>query len=93
MHIDDTRGAPLIRQWSLLRLLAKSRYITVPILSTELNCSRRTIRRDLLVLEAAGFPILRGGNPHENFVRLDRDWFTKHEPQQYIPIRELERAN
>lgn len=80
-----------IRQWKLRRLIAASRYMTVQLLSEQLEVAPKTVRRDLMALEAAGFPLNIGGLPEYNHVRLEPDWFLKSEPRQYVPIRELER--
>ncbi len=48
----------LLRQWKLLQLLAESR-IGIPLteLATQFEVSDRSIRRDLAVLQTAGFDI------------------------------------
>ena len=48
----------LLRQWNLLQLLADS-CIGIPLLelAAEFETSDRTIRRDIAVLQAAGFPL------------------------------------
>ena len=48
----------LLRQWNLLQLLADSR-IGIPLLelAAEFETSDRTIRRDIAVLQVAGFPL------------------------------------
>jgi predicted DNA-binding transcriptional regulator YafY len=51
------RNRELIRQWTLLQTLARSRDATIPKLATDLAVSTRTIRRDLNALQEAGFPI------------------------------------
>jgi predicted DNA-binding transcriptional regulator YafY len=51
------RGDQLIRQWKLLQLIDRPAGITVDDAVGELACHRRTIFRDLQVLQAAGFPI------------------------------------
>ena len=52
------RGEQLIRQWKLLQRLGKLHYgLTVNELAEELDISSRTVRRDLDVLQGAGFPI------------------------------------
>ena len=51
------RNSELIRQWTILQQLASSRASTIPSLSADLNVTTRTIRRDLVALQAAGFPI------------------------------------
>lgn len=84
------RHSSVIRQWKLLRLIYGNRYMTVPILAQKLECNEKTIRRDLMSLEAAGFPLVIGPN-HDNYVRLERDWFLGAEPGNSVTIRELER--
>ncbi len=52
------RGNQLIRQWSILNLIEAYHYgITIENLAHEVGCTTRTIRRDLEVLELAGFPL------------------------------------
>jgi predicted DNA-binding transcriptional regulator YafY len=77
--IAENRMGTIIRQWALLRLVAAHRYMTVPLLADKLAVSRKTIRRDLLALEAAGFPLITGSTPQNNYVRLERDWFIRDE--------------
>ena len=48
------RGDQLIRQWKLLHILAARRGRTVPEMMREVKCSRRTVWRDLAVLQQAG---------------------------------------
>lgn len=56
MHLE--RNSPLIRQWLLLRALSSTRQgLTIPELAAEVEVSEKTIRRDLSVFEAAGFPL------------------------------------
>jgi DeoR/GlpR family transcriptional regulator of sugar metabolism len=86
------RGQPLIRQWKLLRLVAASRYMTVAVLADQLACSTKTVRRDLLVLESAGFPLEIGGTPQYNHVRIEKGWMFGAEPLKQMTIRELEKA-
>jgi predicted DNA-binding transcriptional regulator YafY len=52
-----SRGAQLIRQWQLLQLIDRPTGITVDDAAADLACTRRTIFRDLQVLQTAGFPI------------------------------------
>ena len=50
--------SPLVRQWILLRTLCARRYgSTVKELAEEMDVSEKTIRRDLEVFMAAGFPL------------------------------------
>jgi predicted DNA-binding transcriptional regulator YafY len=51
------RGDQLARQWRLLHLLDRPAGVAVETAAQELGCTVRTIRRDLRVLEDAGFPI------------------------------------
>jgi len=51
------RGDQLERQWRLLHLLAARGGRIIPQHQCELGCSRRTVWRDLAVLQAAGFPL------------------------------------
>jgi hypothetical protein len=60
------RNRVLIRQWTLLQAMARSRDCTIPKLAADVGVSTRTIRRDLNALQEAGFPIYddaaNGGN-------------------------------
>lgn len=54
------RGAPFVRQWRILRLLEGSRRgLTAMEIRGAIDevCSARTIYRDLIVLQQAGFPL------------------------------------
>ena len=69
------RGNQIARQWTIIkRLDSKRQGVTVGELAKELNCSPRTIYRDLDHLQEAGFPItdekLDGGN-HWQFKQGD----------------------
>jgi len=52
------RGAPLVRQWNLLKTLQAHR-LGVPTeeLADRLQCSKRQVQRDLKVLRQVGFPV------------------------------------
>lgn len=52
------RNRQVVRQWTLLRRLARSRGNTLRTLSNELGVAGRTIRRDLDALQEAGFPLV-----------------------------------
>ena len=53
-----SRGEPLIRQWNLLKALQAHRFgIGTDELAERLGCAKRTVQRDLNVLQQAGFPI------------------------------------
>jgi predicted DNA-binding transcriptional regulator YafY len=62
------RGDQLSRQWRLFQKLAHSRYgIGLEALVTELECTKRTVYRDLDALQFAGFPVTsekRDGRVH-----------------------------
>jgi predicted DNA-binding transcriptional regulator YafY len=53
------RNAEVIRQWTILREIERSRAsgVTIDMLSTSCGVTTRTIRRDLQALEEAGFPV------------------------------------
>lgn len=51
------RNAEVIRQWTLLKELEGSRTSTIDGLAQSTGVSTRTIRRDLIALQEAGFPI------------------------------------
>jgi hypothetical protein len=53
---DFHRGEHFKRQWSLVLMLRRAAY-TIDELAVGLNCTTRTVRRDLEVLDAAGLPI------------------------------------
>ena len=52
------RGKALIRQWNLLKALQVHHFgIDIDELAKRLECSKRTVQRDLNILQQAGFPI------------------------------------
>ncbi len=51
------RGGQLVRQWQLLQMIERPTGVTVEDASAELECSIRTVWRDLRVLQDAGFPL------------------------------------
>ena len=51
------RGDQLTRQWRLIKLLAGRVGRTLAQLQSELGVTKRTIQRDIAVIEAAGFPV------------------------------------
>jgi predicted DNA-binding transcriptional regulator YafY len=52
------RGDQLSRQWRLVQLLSRSAGLTLQQLRAELGTSKRTVQRDIAVLEQAGFPVV-----------------------------------
>ncbi len=69
---------PLVRQWTLLRILCARHYgVTVREMSEEMGVSEKTIRRDLETFGRAGFPLIEAVEDHgRKKYRLDR----KNEP-------------
>ena len=77
------RNTLVIRQWRFLRLICASRYMTVNKAASELGVSSKTIRRDVVALEQAGFPLYRVGSADMavgGFLRLKEDWFLEGRP-------------
>lgn len=65
------RGDQLSRQWKLFQRLARSHYgIGLDDLVSELECTKRTVYRDLEALDQAGFPILSEKRDGRSFYRL-----------------------
>ncbi len=64
------RTDQLVRQWKLLHILAARGGRTIQTLMQEMKCSRRTIWRDLAVLQVAGFPLTTGQDGRESRYRL-----------------------
>lgn len=64
------RGDQLIRQWKLLNILAARGGCTIQEMMREMQCSRRTVWRDLVVLQQAGFPLTTELDGRENRYRL-----------------------
>jgi len=66
------RGDQLARQWQLIQLLARSRAgVGIDRLVDELECTRRTLYRDLDALRYSGFPVIdekRDGRVFYKFI-------------------------
>jgi predicted DNA-binding transcriptional regulator YafY len=80
------RGDQLARQWRLIQRLARSRAgVGLEALAEDLECTRRTVYRDLDALQFAGFPVTserREGRVFYRFVagfQLDDVPFTPDE--------------
>ena len=64
------RGNQLIRQWRALLILSMHGGRSVDELAGEVGCSRRTLWRDLEVLQAVGFPVTCERDGRESRYRL-----------------------
>ncbi len=65
------RGDQLSRQWKLIQILGKSRYgAGLDALAEELECTRRTVYRDLDALMYAGFPVTSEKRDSRVFYRV-----------------------
>ena len=65
------RGDQLTRQWTLVRLLSGRSGRTLAQFKAELGVGKRTVQRDIAVLEAAGFPVIseaRNGTVRWHFM-------------------------
>ena len=54
------QGDQVIRQWEILRLIESKHElgISVPELAEHFPCSKRTLYRDIEILQYAGFPLV-----------------------------------
>lgn len=65
------RGDQLSRQWRLFQTLARSRYgVGLEALASDLECTKRTVYRDLDALSLAGFPLTSEKRDGRVFYRL-----------------------
>jgi len=64
------RGEQVTRQWKTLMALAGRGGVTVPDLMRDLETSRRTVWRDLQVLQEVGFPVTSERDGRESRYRL-----------------------
>ena len=65
------RGDQLSRQWKIIHTLIASSYgKTVPDLAQALDCTRRTVYRDLEALQAGGFPITAQTRDNHSYWRI-----------------------
>jgi len=57
--------SPLVRQWRLLRMLSARRYgVTVKEMAEDAGIGQKTIRRDIDMFAAAGFPLIEEEGEH-----------------------------
>ena len=77
------RGNQLARQWRLLHLIDRPVGVTVEDAAVELDCTVRTICRDLSVLQQAGFPIYdtKAADGRRGLWRITEDFKLK------LPLR------
>ncbi len=65
------RGDQLARQWQLIQRLAHSRAgVGLDVLARDLECTRRTVYRDLDALQYAGFPVVSEKRDGRVFYRF-----------------------
>ena len=64
------RGDQLIRQWKIVSLLSSRAGRSLDQLKGELGVTKRTIQRDIDVLEAAGFPVISQSRDGTVYWRL-----------------------
>ena len=64
------RGEQLTRQWKIVSLLSGRVGRSLDQLKAELGMTKRTIQRDIAVLEAAGFPVLSESRDGTVYWRL-----------------------
>lgn len=71
-----TKDTPLVRQWTLLRLLsARGSGVTIREMAEEMQVNQKTIRRDLETLLGLAFPIQEQVAQHgRKIYRLSTDW-------------------
>ena len=65
------RGDQLTRQWKLVQLLAGKVGRTLAQIQSELGVTKRTVQRDIAVIEGAGFPVtseVRNGTVFWRFI-------------------------
>lgn len=74
------RNKQAIRQLSILHHLVSRYGVTVIQLATQFQTSRRTIERDLVALESAGFPLT------DEFVNGEKRWKIMEGFQSKLPI-------
>ncbi len=68
--IRNVRGNQLIRQWKIVTLLSGRVGRSLDQLKAELGVTKRTIQRDIGVLETAGFPVMSESRDSTVYWRL-----------------------
>jgi predicted DNA-binding transcriptional regulator YafY len=73
-NVERDRLKLFLRQWQILRELAMNPYVTTTTMVRRYGVTERTIRRDLHILQAAGFEIYReyGDRGSPRLWRLSR---------------------
>ena len=79
------RNNEVIRQWNILRELEASRRGTIAGLARKMKVTTRTIRRDLVALQTAGFPIYDEVIDKQRFWKLDTKPFRDLFPGFSLP--------
>ena len=83
------RNAEVIRQWNMLRSIEASHYgLTVQDLAKAAGVSKRTIYRDLLALQEAGFPLIDENRDNHAYWTLNTRPF-RHLTQLGFSLSEL----
>ena len=77
------RGDQLSRQWRLLQMIDRPQGVTVDDAARDLQCTIRTIWRDLDALDKAGFPLYpdRAANGNKSVWRVQEAF------KQKLPLK------
>ena len=81
------RNAQLIRQWAILKQIERTRWSTVPDLADRHSVSTKTVRRDLIALMEAGFPLYDERYESKVYWRLAEEY--KGLPLANLSLSEL----
>lgn len=71
------RNAEVIRQWTILKALEASRRGTIDDLARQTGVTTRTIRRDLIALQEAGFPLFDEVHDGKKYWTLEQKAFRR----------------
>lgn len=83
------RNAEVIRQWNILRSIEAARYgMTVHDLADAAGVHIRTIYRDLIALQEAGFPLVDESRDHHTYWTINTHPF-RHLTQLGLSLSEL----